>query len=136
MRAAARVCAPRSKASARAKRSSVVAVSAGTAAHDLALLDGDLDGAVARPVLGVDRVVLDGGVEPQPVALLAVVERALQRPGAAAAPAATAGAATGRALLLSLVLVPVLLLGGALGRLLGELRLFLGAAGLLGLELR
>ena len=55
----------------------VVVASAGAADHDLVLLDRDLDGAVARPVLGVDGVVLDGGVEPQPVALLAVVEGAL-----------------------------------------------------------
>ena len=50
-------------------------------------------------------------------------------------PAAAGGAAPGRGLLLRVVLVAVLLLGGALGGLLGELRLFLGAAGLLGLEL-
>ena len=66
----------------------VVLVAAGAADHDLVLLDRDLDGAVAGPVLGVDGVVLDGGVEPQPVALLAVVERALERAGRALAPAA------------------------------------------------
>src|SRR4051812_20190439 len=49
--------------------------------HDLVLLDRDLDRAVAGPVLGVDRIVLDGGVEPQAVALLAMVERPLQRTG-------------------------------------------------------
>ena len=37
------------------------------------------DGTVAGPVLGVDGVVLDGGVEPQAVALVAVVEGALER---------------------------------------------------------
>ena len=41
-----------------------------------------VDRPVAGPVLGVDGVVLDGGVEPQPVALLAVVEGALERPRA------------------------------------------------------
>ena len=60
----------------------VVLVAAGAADHDLVLLDRDLDGTVARPVLGVHGVVLDGGVEPQPVALLAVVERPLERAGA------------------------------------------------------
>ena len=54
-------------------------VAAGAPDHDLVLLDRDLDGAVAGPVLGVDGIVRDGGVEPQPVALLAVVERALER---------------------------------------------------------
>ena len=51
---------------------------------DLVLLDEDLDRAVAGPVLGVDRVVLDGGVEPQAVALLAVVEGALEGTGVVA----------------------------------------------------
>ncbi len=50
---------------------------------DLVLLDEHLDGAVAGPVLGVDRVVLDGGVQPQAVALLAVLEGAFQGSGAA-----------------------------------------------------
>src|SRR5581483_10677735 len=50
---------------------------------DLVLLHEDFDRAVAGPVLGVDRVVLDGGVEPQAVALLAVVEGPFERPGAA-----------------------------------------------------
>ena len=57
----------------------VVLASAGAADHDLVFLDRDLDGAVARPVLGVDGIVLDGGVQPQAVALLAVVEGALER---------------------------------------------------------
>ncbi len=81
-------------------RRSVVAVvlaAAGTADHDLVLLDRDLDRAVPRPVLGVDRVVLDGGIEPQAVALLAVVERALERAvGGGAAARAAAAAAGGR----------------------------------------
>src|SRR3954451_1255373 len=105
-------------------RRSVVAVLLGAAAadHDLVFLDRDLDWPVAGPVLGVDRIVLDGGVEPQAVALLAVVERALQRPGALAGTPAPAGPAARRGLLVVLVLVR-LLLGGALGGLLGELGL-------------
>src|ERR1700693_6424988 len=55
---------------------SVVHVDA--ADHDAVLLDRDLDRAMPRPVLGVDRIVLDRGIEPQPVALLGVVERALE----------------------------------------------------------
>ena len=54
-------------------------------------------------MLGVDRVVLDRGVEPQPVALVAVVERALERlalaPASPAPPAAAAAALGGVALL-------------------------------------
>src|SRR4051794_40677645 len=103
----------------------VVVAAPGATDHDLVLLDRDLDGAVARPVLGIDRVVLDGGVEPQAVALLAMVERALERPcgGGAAAGAAPAAA---RALGLLLVLLVLLLgglggLGGAGGRLRGGL---------------
>ena len=38
----------------------VVSVVAGAADHDLVLLDRDLDRTVTRPVLGVDRIVLDG----------------------------------------------------------------------------
>ena len=63
-------------------------VAAGPTDDDLVLLDHDLDGAVARPVLGVDRVVLDGRVKPQAVALLAVVERA---PRAASTPCGVRG---------------------------------------------
>src|SRR5687767_2779267 len=48
-----------------------VAVGAGAADDDLVLFDDDLDRAVAGPVLGVHGVVLDGGVQPQAVALLA-----------------------------------------------------------------
>ena len=58
---------------------------AGAADDDAVLLDLDLDRSVPGPVLGVDRVVLDRGVEPQAVALLAVVEGALERPGVARA---------------------------------------------------
>src|SRR3954470_23933629 len=92
----------------------VVLASAGTADHDLIFLDRDLDGTVAGPVLGVHGIVLDGGIEPQPVALLAMVERALERPGggpAAGAPAAAPGGALGLLLLLL-----VLVLGSGLAR--------------------
>src|SRR4051794_5527648 len=110
---------------------SVVAVfpGAGAADHDLVLLDRDLDGPVARPVLRVDRVVLDGGVEPQAVALLAVVEGALER--RLRGPAARAAAAPGGALGLGLLLF---LLGGLARGLLGGAGLVLGrlARGLLG----
>ena len=64
---------------------------------------------MARPVLGVDRVVLDRGVEPEPVALLAVIERALEglpRPGP---PAATAAPSPAAPAWRALVLVAVLL---------------------------
>jgi hypothetical protein len=116
----------------------VVLVAAGAADHDLVLLDRDLDGAVARPVLGVHRIVLDRGVEPQPVALLAVVERALERSGGLLATASAGPAA--RALGLGGGLLGLLLGGLLLGRpargLLGGLGLVLGAADLLRLELR
>ena len=61
----------------RVARSALV-VLADAADDDPVLLDRDLDRPVPGPVLGVDRVVLDGGVEPQAVALLAVVEGALR----------------------------------------------------------
>src|ERR671923_1233944 len=57
----------------------VVLASAGAANHDLVLLDRDLHRTVARPVLGVDGIVLHRRVKPEAVALLAVVERPLQR---------------------------------------------------------
>src|SRR6478736_9125916 len=57
-------------------------------------LDGDGDGAMARPVLGVEGVVLDRRIEPEPVAVLAVVEGALERLLATAALAATATTAS------------------------------------------
>ena len=87
------------------------------------------------PVLGVDGVVLDRGVEPQAVALLAVVEGALERPGALAA-CGRGGRRRRGAGFFSVVVLVLVLVGGALGGLLGELGLLLGAAGLLGLELR
>ena len=73
----------------------LLVVLAHAADDDPVLLDGDLDRPVAGPVLGVDRVVLDRRVEPQAVALLAVVEGALERRGVAraGAPAAPATAA-------------------------------------------
>src|SRR5437763_13638823 len=60
---------------------------AGAADDDLVLLDRHLDRPVAGPVLGVDRVVLHGRVQPQAIALLAVVERPLERADVARAPA-------------------------------------------------
>src|SRR5581483_12291283 len=51
---------------------------------DLVLLDRHLHRTVAGPVLGVDGVVLHGGIEPQPVPLLAVVEGGLQGCGGGA----------------------------------------------------
>src|SRR5690349_9018277 len=72
-------------------------VAAGAADDDLVLFDDDLDRTVAGPELGVHRVVLDGGVQPQAVPLLAVVEGALER-RAGLALAGPAGAATGRRL--------------------------------------
>src|ERR1700760_3437597 len=95
-------------------------LAAGAADHDLVLLDRDLDGAVPGPVLGVDGVVLDGGIEPQPVALLAVVERRLERRGLASAAAATA---------------PPALAPAPAGRLLLGLRIVLGLGGALRLGL-
>jgi hypothetical protein len=92
-------------------------------------------------VLGVDGVVLDGGVEPQPVALLAVVEGPLElAPGALApsAPAAAAAAALlARVLILVLVVVVLVVVAGlgSLSGLGGATRLLLGAGGLGGLEL-
>src|SRR5215203_5547615 len=92
----------------------VVLVAAGAADDDLILLDRHLDGAVAGPVLGVDGVVLHGGVEPQAVALLAVVEGRLERARAALARAAAAPGAAARLGLLVLRVL-VLRLGGRLG---------------------
>ena len=94
-------------------------------------------------MLGVDGIVLDRGIEPQPVALLAVVERALERAGADGAPARAAARAAW-ALRLGLLLRLRLRLGLAglrfrLGRLarglLGLARLLLGPVGRLRLEL-
>src|SRR4051812_42245974 len=128
-----------------ARRASVVLfvlAAAGAADHDLVLFDRDLDRAVARPVLRVHRIVLDGGIEPQPVALLAMVERALERPGGRGA-AARAASAAARGALGRRILVRVLgrlgvgargRRGGGLGRGLGLGRLaggFLGGASLL-----
>ena len=71
-------------------------------------LDRHRHRAVAGPVLGVDGVVLDGRVEPEAVALLAVVERALELLPPAPSAAATATAAPPAGLLLvGLVLVLV-----------------------------
>jgi hypothetical protein len=88
--------------------------------------------------LGVHGVVLDGGIEPQAVALLAVVERPLERPGGLlASTAACAGARAARRLGRGLLFLLGcrLLLGGLARCLLGGTGLLLGAALLLGLEL-
>ena len=63
-------------------------------------------------MLGVDRVVLHGGVEPQPVALLAVIERALELGRAGPPPCASAARGRGAARLRGLLAVA--LLGGVL----------------------
>src|SRR5918994_6701810 len=57
--------------------------------HDPVGLDRDGHGPVAGPVLRIHGIVLNRGVEPEPVALVPVVERALERRGLAAAAAAT-----------------------------------------------
>src|SRR5918995_4279753 len=79
--------------------------------HDPLGLDRHLQRPVALPVLGVDRIVLDRGVQPQSVALLlAMIEgglelSALAAPApATAAPPAPAPAATPLLLALALVL--------------------------------
>src|SRR4051812_24090667 len=121
----------------------------GAADHDLVLLDRDLDRAVARPVLGIDRIVLDRGIEPQAVALFAVIERALERTGRCGATARTPAAAPRGALGLVLVLIFLgrggglggsgrgrLLLGLLAGRFLGGALLLLRLARGLFLELR
>src|SRR5919198_764605 len=95
MRSHTTACARRRQAIASPRATSVLGVvflAAGAPYHDLVLLDRDLHGAVARPVLGVHRIVLDRGIEPQAVALLAVVEGSFQR-GRPARPAARAAAA-------------------------------------------
>jgi hypothetical protein len=120
-------------ASARASTGSVVVggCGAGAADHDLVLVDRDLDGTVTRPVLGVHGVVGDGRVEPQPVALLAVVERALERSAVAAGGAAATATAPAAALGL-LVGVGVGVGLGAVGTV--GVVLVAGGLGLLGLR--
>src|SRR4051794_20711359 len=112
-RVATRAWTTRSNATIRAKSSSVVAVVvvARPADDDAVRLDRDLDGAVAGPVLGVDGVVLDGGVEPQPVALLPVVEGALEPGGAAPRPTTAAAAAAAPGLASRLVVGGLLVVG-------------------------
>jgi carbon storage regulator len=87
---------------------------------------------MARPVLGIDRIVLDCGVEPEPVALLAVVEGAFELAAAAAttppAPAATAAATLGPLAALFFVLLVLLLVLHGLGiEGSGDQRVILGA---------
>ena len=77
-------------------------------------------------MLGVDRVVLDGGVEPEPVALVAVVERPLERlppaPRARGLRVARAGGAWACRLVVGVVAsVGVVVLGFVLRRLVGLL---------------
>src|SRR3954469_2502610 len=121
----------RSNASARAKRGSVVvAVRARAADDDLVGLERHDDLALARPVLGVDGVVGDGGVEPQAVALLAVVEGPLEARLAGRAAARAAAAAAAPAPALGPLAVVALVVGLGLLVLAG-----LGAARGLGLEL-
>src|SRR4051794_29573564 len=74
---------------------------------------------MAGPVLGVGGVVGAGGIEPQAVALLAVVERALEDVLGATAPAATAAAPApplGRGPVLVVVVVVPVVLVVVLGR--------------------
>jgi hypothetical protein len=91
-------------------------------------------------VLGVDRIVLDRGIEPQSVALLAVIEGPLEWPGvaspASAAPATTAppfGPTLGVLILIGAIAVLGRLGAGALGlgfggfELRGDQRVILGA---------
>src|SRR4051812_33207398 len=96
-RPAARRSVSRQNATARRAAASsllaVVGLLAGAADDDAVLLDRHLDGPVPGPVLGVDGVVGDGGVEPQPVALLAVVEGAFERGRRRAAPGPAAASA-------------------------------------------
>ena len=71
---------------------------AGAADDDLVGVDPDRDLAFAGPVLGVDGVVLDRGVEPEPVAVgFAVVEGRLELFAAAATTATAATAPAFRA---------------------------------------
>src|SRR6185436_19214146 len=100
-------------------------------------LDRDLDGPVARPVLGVHGIVLHGGVQPEAVALFAVVEGALERSGRPGAATRTSTAAPGRPLGFLLV---VGLSGGSSNsgcsfRFLGLARRFFGVPSGFGFEL-
>ena len=60
--------------------------------HDLVGLDLDHDGAPACPVLGEHGIVAHGAVEPETVALVAMVEDGLERMQPLASPAASAPA--------------------------------------------
>src|SRR6188768_1722985 len=79
---------------------------AGAADDDLVGLDADAEFALAGPVLFVDRVLLDRGIEPEAVAVLvAVVEGRLDLFAATtptAAAAATSATATGSSALAAL----------------------------------
>src|SRR5215216_6486188 len=82
---------------------------AGARDHDPLGLHRDRHRAVAGPVLGVDRIVLDRRVEPEPVALVAVVEGALER--LLLAPAAAASTAPATPAALRLVVAVAVLVG-------------------------
>ncbi len=115
---------------------------AGAADHDSVGLDRHGHGAVAGPVLRVGGIVLDRGIEPEAVAVLAVVERALERlrlAGAgAAAPSAASAAAPLRpvvavALRVAVAVLAVVVARAVVGVLLDRLvlgRLALGLEGL------
>src|SRR5215208_230833 len=138
-RCAAAASCSRSIATARWKswRSVVViaGVLAGATDDDLVLLDRHLDGPMTGPVLCVDRAVGDLRIEPEAVALLAVVERPLVgrlapgRAGAPAAPAAAPATALGPVLLLVGLFVLVVLVGarGLCLELRSDQRVVLGA---------
>ena len=83
--------------------------------HDPLRLDDDGHRAVAGPVLGIDGVVLHRGVEPEPVALVAVVEGSLERARALApaAPAAASAATLARLVAVALVVGVALAVGSA-----------------------
>src|SRR5688572_29420817 len=82
---------------------------------------------MAGPVLGVDRVLLDRRVEPEAVAVVAVVERPLEGLAAAlaAAPSAASAAAPGTVLAVALTLGVLATLAVLVVRVLG-LRVELG----------
>src|ERR671910_1744302 len=108
-------------------------VLAGAADHNAVGLDRDRDRAMAGPVLRVGGIVLHGRVEPEPVSLLAVVERSLERlrPAAPAATAATPAATAARPVVAVAVAIVIVALHGLVLVVVGLLlRLALGLEGL------
>src|SRR5215207_5805253 len=90
---------------------------AGAADDDPVWLDSATHRPVPGPVLGVRGVVLHGRVEPQAVALLAMVEGALERrrlPGAGAPAASAAATAAPLRLVLAILRVGGVVVGGLL----------------------